>query len=187
MAIGSVQRKWRASMKLVYAAAALSILALSPMALAQTTQTQPGTNQPSATEPKTTQPGTTTAPKATQPGATQPQWYSHQPGEIRASKLIGTSVKNNAGETIGDVNEVVLSKDGKVAAVVVGVGGFLGLGEREVAIAFDSLQLTQDGNQTVATVNATKETLKSAPEWKWTDAGPSGTTGTGTSPTKPSK
>jgi phosphate-selective porin len=52
--------------------------------------------------------------------------------------------------------------------VVVGVGGFLGIGEREVAVRFDSLQLTRGADQrTAATLNASKEALKAAPEWKW--------------------
>jgi hypothetical protein len=127
----------------------------------------------------------TTPPAATAPSSTQLSWYSHQAGEMRASKLIGTVVKNQADETIGDINEVVLSKDGKVAAVVIGVGGFLGLGEREVAVPFDSLKLSQDQNQnTVLTLNATKESLKAAPQWEWS-SGRRGTTGT--SGTKPSK
>jgi sporulation protein YlmC with PRC-barrel domain len=63
-----------------------------------------------------------------------------------ASKLIGTRVNNEAGERIGEVNEIVLSKDGKVAAVVIGVGGFLGMGEHEVAVKLESLRLTQDAN-----------------------------------------
>jgi sporulation protein YlmC with PRC-barrel domain len=103
-----------------------------------------------------------------QPGA-QPQWVSPVglADGLFASKLIGTSVKNTAGETIGDINEVVLGKDGKVAAVVIGVGGFLGLGEREVAVSFESLQLGRGEDQrTTAMLNTNKEALKAAPEWK---------------------
>jgi sporulation protein YlmC with PRC-barrel domain len=115
---------------------------------------------------------TTTAPPSTPPPAAspsgQPMWYSHQADEMRASKLIGTKVVNAANETIGDVNEVVLAKDGKVAAVVIGVGGFLGMGEREVAMGFDSVRMSRDSsNNLVLTVNATKDGLKAAPEWRW--------------------
>ena len=85
-----------------------------------------------------------------------------------ASKLIGTRVNNEAGERIGEVNEIVLSKDGKVAAVVIGVGGFLGMGEHEVAVKFESLRLTQDANNnTIVALSATKDSLKTAPEWRW--------------------
>ena len=76
---------------------------------------------------------------------------------------------NTANETIGDVNEIVLGKDGKVAAVVLGVGGFLGMGEREVAVSFGSLQMRRtDNDRLVLVINATKDTLKGAPEWRWT-------------------
>jgi sporulation protein YlmC with PRC-barrel domain len=132
---------------------------------------------------------TTPSPSTPAPGAsTQPLWYSHQSGEVRASKLIGTTVKNDAGERIGDINEVVLSKDGKVAAVVIGVGGFLGMGEREIALSFESIRLKQDGsNNPVVTVAATKDGLKAAPEWRWSGNG-SSTTGKGTPPAdKPTK
>jgi sporulation protein YlmC with PRC-barrel domain len=102
--------------------------------------------------------------------ATGTQWYSHQADEMRASKLIGARVVNAANETVGDVNEVVLTKDGKVAAVVLGVGGFLGIGEREVAIDFSSIKMSRDQSSSlVLTVNATKESLKGAPAWRWDD------------------
>ena len=87
---------------------------------------------------------------------------------MRTSKLIGTKVVNAANETIGDINEFVLGKDGKVAAVIIGVGGFLGMGEREVAVSFDSVRMNRDSsNNTVVTVNATKDQLKDAPVWRW--------------------
>lgn len=158
-------------MKTLTAAAAASLLVLaSPLVLAQT--------QPA---PSTSTPPAATAPKTAGPAESmQPAWYSHQAGEVRASKLIGSTVRNAANENIGDINEVVLSKDGRVAAVIVGVGGFLGIGEREVAISFDSLRMASDSNHNaVLTVNATKDSLKNAPEWQWTSATNSGTTGTG--------
>jgi PRC-barrel domain len=124
------------------------------------------------------------SPLAVNPAGGQPQWYTHRGNELRASKLIGTTVRNNANESIGGINEVVLGKDGKVAAVVIGVGGFLGMGEREVAVAFESLRLAQDeNNRTVVSLDATKDSLKAAPEWRW--AGDrSGTTGNGSAPTR---
>jgi hypothetical protein len=65
----------------------------------------------------------------------------------------------------------VLGKDGKVAAVILGVGGFLGMGEREVAISYGGLTFVKDSNnRDVITVNATKDQLKAAPGWKWENA-----------------
>jgi sporulation protein YlmC with PRC-barrel domain len=146
--------------------AALALMLVAPAAFAQGATTAPE-RAPAQVNPA--------------PGA-QPSWYTHQGSEMRASKLIGTNVKNDAGETIGSINEVVLDKSGKVAAVVIGVGGFLGIGEREVAVNFGSLRVAQDnGGNAVITLGATKDTLKAAPEWKWV-SDKSGTTGTGTQP-----
>jgi sporulation protein YlmC with PRC-barrel domain len=64
----------------------------------------------------------------------------HGEGEWRASKLVGVNVYNEANEKIGDINEVILNKSGKVANVILGVGGFLGMGEHYVAVAFDKLK-----------------------------------------------
>ena len=57
-----------------------------------------------------------------------------------ASKLIGTTVVSTNNESIGDVNDVILDRNGQVMAVVVGVGGFLGIGEKDVAVPFASLE-----------------------------------------------
>jgi sporulation protein YlmC with PRC-barrel domain len=127
------------------------LLAASPLALAQTTTTPPPQTPPAATTP-----------------SGQPMWYSHQADQMRASKLIGTKVVNTANETIGDVNEIVLGKDGTVAAVIIGVGGFLGVGESEVGVNFKSFRMTRDqNNNLVLIMDATKDSLKAAPQWRW--------------------
>jgi sporulation protein YlmC with PRC-barrel domain len=93
-------------------------------------------------------------------------WYNARNDEMRAGKMIGAKVTNTAGEAVGEVNEILLN-DGRVVALVVGVGGFLGLGEREVAIAPDGYRIARDSaGNTVITVNATREALKSAPVWQ---------------------
>jgi hypothetical protein len=106
-------------------------------------------------------------PAVKAPGAGQ-QWYKLQTDHIRASKLIGISVTNDAKETIGSINEVVLGRDGKVVAVVIGVGGFLGIGEREVGINYGALRLSHDSSgKLIATFNVSKDALKGAPAWTW--------------------
>ena len=102
--------------------------------------------------------------------APEVKFYTEQ-GEWRASSLIDTKVSNAAGETVGDINEVLIDKDGKVVAVVLGVGGFLGMGERHAAVTFSSLELTRDANgNPLVRVDVTKDQLKSQPEWKWEPA-----------------
>jgi hypothetical protein len=136
------------------------------------------------TPPPVSPPTAQTSPST----GSQLQWYSHRADEMRASKLIGATVRNDANESIGSINELILGKDGKVAAVVIGVGGFLGIGEREVALDFKSLRFERDtsamarADSVVVRVNATKDALKAAPAWTWEDRT---TTGTGTSPTAP--
>jgi sporulation protein YlmC with PRC-barrel domain len=152
-------------MKLVGLLAAATLPVLSLAAIAQTTPAPTTPTTPSATTPST-MPSTTMNNNSG--AATTPQWYNSHQGEWRSSKLIGTAVKNNAGETIGDINDVLLSKDGQARAVVIGVGGFLGVGEREVAVDFKSLQVNQDsGGTNVVMLNATKDALKNAPVWQW--------------------
>ena len=63
-----------------------------------------------------------------------------RPDLWRASKLTALNVYNEAGEKIGDINEVLLDQGGKAEAVVIGVGGFLGLGEHDVAVPFSALR-----------------------------------------------
>jgi hypothetical protein len=172
---------------LLAATTVLLMLAASPAVIAQV-QTPPSPNAQVQTPPSpNAQVQTPSSPNAqvqTPPSPNaQVQWYNHQASEIRASKLIGTTVQNDANESIGKINEVILSKDGKVAAVVVGVGGFLGMGEHEVAMNFDSLRLSQDSNGKMLVVfNATKDSLKAAPAWTWNSGDRSSTTGTSTSP-----
>ena len=122
---------------------------------------------------------TTTTPPADRPTTAAPsksgdmQFYSRQATDMRASVLIGANVTNTANETVGEINELILDKDGKVAAVVVGVGGFLGIGEREVALDYKSLNIKYDpsamtnAGATTIQVNATKDSLKTAPAWTW--------------------
>jgi sporulation protein YlmC with PRC-barrel domain len=65
---------------------------------------------------------------------------THKEGEWRGSKFAGVDVYNEANEKIGDINDVILDRSGKVANVILGVGGVLGLGEHYVAVAFDKLK-----------------------------------------------
>ncbi|MES2168577.1 MAG: PRC-barrel domain-containing protein [Pseudomonadota bacterium] len=58
----------------------------------------------------------------------------------RASKLVGLAVYNDANEKLGDVSEILLDKSGKINAVIIGVGGFLGVGQHDIAVTFDKLK-----------------------------------------------
>jgi sporulation protein YlmC with PRC-barrel domain len=86
---------------------------------------------------------------------------------MKADKLIGHNVVNARNETVGDINAVYVGKDGMVDSVIVGVGGFLGMGEREVALKWSDLTVTDNGNKIM--VNATMDQMKAMPEYKYSD------------------
>jgi sporulation protein YlmC with PRC-barrel domain len=87
-------------------------------------------------------------------------------GEIRAANLIGVVVSNSANETVGAITDVVFKADGKVTAIVIGVGGILGLGEKNVAVPYDTVAIAtgKDGKRS-ATINAEIAALQSAPAY----------------------
>jgi sporulation protein YlmC with PRC-barrel domain len=81
-----------------------------------------------------------------------------QPNQMMASKLIGTTVVGANNESIGDVNDVIVDRNGQVMAVVIGVGGFLGIGEKDVAVPFQQLDFVasqQMNQQTSGTTSGT--------------------------------
>ena len=84
---------------------------------------------------------------------------------ITGSDFTGKRIYSKAGDDIGEVNDVLLSADGKVSAVVLGVGGFLGIGEKDVLVSMRSIDMQRDGNNVKLVVDATKEILTSAPTY----------------------
>jgi len=76
-------------------------------------------------------------------------------GNWRASKLMGLDVYNEANEKLGDINELILDKDGKINAVVIGVGGFLGMGEHDIAVSMNKLKFVEEPVRTSSTAPAT--------------------------------
>src|SRR5438045_6805315 len=65
-------------------------------------------------------------------------------GDWRASKLGGLSVYNDKNESIGSINDLLTDKGGNIKAVVIGVGGFLGVGEHLVAVPFDKIKFVSE-------------------------------------------
>ena len=82
----------------------------------------------------------------------------------RASKVIGSSVTNDANETIGKIDDLLVSSDGKDPYAVLSIGGFLGLGSHLVAVPYDSLKFV---DKKFVLPGGTKEGLKMLPEFKY--------------------
>jgi sporulation protein YlmC with PRC-barrel domain len=122
-------------------------------------------------------------PPANAPAATIAP--AKQGGQWRASKLIGVDVYNQQNEKLGEIDELIIDRSGRVAGAIVGVGGFLGMGERNVMVTMDKLQFREDDNRATtgagdnrartdrdwypdrAVLNASKDQLKTMPEFKY--------------------
>ena len=76
----------------------------------------------------------------------------------RASKLIGVNVYNDQNEKLGDISEVLLDKSGKVDGVIIGVGGFLGMGQHDIKIELSKLKFVDEPVKTSATSTTTSTT-----------------------------
>ncbi len=155
---------------------------LSPMAFAQAQQPSNGgtgnnapVTQSAPATPDATKPDSSTTQKSAQ--APVPATGTDQAGgyltvqsadQISARTYMGQSVYNGQNESIGSINDLILQKQGGVVAAVVGVGGFLGMGQKNVAVPFDKInaaQNAQDGTIKLTTTE-TADALKAAPEFK---------------------
>ena len=117
---------------------------LTAPALAQTTPAPAGGQPPAPA-----------AQPAPAPGGSGVQYITQgRPDMWRASQLEGVDIYNNNNEKIGDVSDVLVDQSGKVEAVVIGVGGFLGIGERNVAVPFNALKFEMTEPSASASNNA---------------------------------
>jgi sporulation protein YlmC with PRC-barrel domain len=95
------------------------------------------------------------------------------PTAVDAAKLIGRNIVNANGDTVGEIDSVVIDQSGQVRYVIVGVGGFLGIGKKDVALAWDELTITDNGEKVVT--SATKDQLAALPEHKFPESVKPGT------------
>jgi hypothetical protein len=142
------------------------------------TTEQPATTDQSATTTTTEQPATTTTDQTqttTTTAETQPTTTDQSttqtteqalaaPEGFLASNVIGATVYSQDDQSIGDINDIILSPEGQPSQVIVGVGGFLGLGEKDVVLDMSKLKMaaTEDGNLKIV-VQTTPEELKNMP------------------------
>lgn len=88
---------------------------------------------------------------------------------FHAASLIGSDLKSRTdNESIGEVDDVLIDENGQIVAVIVEVGGLLGMGTKDVAISWNSVEhrLNEEGDGYDFSVSSTEETLKDAPEYK---------------------
>jgi hypothetical protein len=129
-------------------------------------QTAPKATSPDASTMQSTQPMKPAGAMPTTPStaAIASADDMQMTGGDRASKIIGSGVMNEAKETVGTVDDLIVTPDNKVPVAVLSVGGFLGIGTKYVAVPFSDLKVTEKG---VTMPGATKESLKSLPAFAY--------------------
>jgi sporulation protein YlmC with PRC-barrel domain len=93
---------------------------------------------------------------------------AQKPDEWLATRLRGTSVLGSDGVKIGSVDDILIDRSGSIKALVIGVGGFLGIGAKDVAIPFKQFQVVPgtEGKSDVLTLSMTKDQLADAQDFK---------------------
>jgi sporulation protein YlmC with PRC-barrel domain len=156
-------------MKLLTAAAVAVLLTSTAFAQQPMPQSQPPGNEGAA--PFKASPTDSTGRPMTTGGQTANVDTSNfQTNQGQDQWLVGNfwnkSVYNQAGQSIGDLNDILMDKDGRIKAVVVGVGGFLGLGEKNVAVDFEQLQQHGGISPNKIVLNMSEQELRSAPAFQ---------------------
>lgn len=113
----------------------------------------------------------TNPPPASQSPAMQAETPKANGEMWRASKLVGLNVYNDQNEKLGDISEVLIDKSGKVAGIVIGVGGFLGVGQHDVMVEMNKLKFVDEPVRTSSTSSGTtgsaSSTTSSSTKNKW--------------------
>lgn len=101
-----------------------------------------------------------------QSGASKIDFLPKQTAEERlASNLMGVAVEDANGENIGDVNDLVIGSNGELNAIVIGVGGFLGIGEKNIAVSYETIEQKTEDDNLVVVLNTSKAELEAAPDY----------------------
>jgi uncharacterized protein YrrD len=102
------------------------------------------------------------------PAASAPNFVSVKQDSMLSDHLEGLNIRNSANESIGEIEDIVIDQ-GRVAGYILSVGGFLGMGDRYVVVDPSAVAVAYNAkdNKWSATMNATKDQLKAAPEFKY--------------------
>ncbi|SDW38485.1 PRC-barrel domain-containing protein [Celeribacter indicus] len=95
-------------------------------------------------------------------GAVVPQQES---AEILGDWILSTSVTSPDGETIGSIKDIIITEDGQITGVILGVGGFLGIGQKDIAVDYSELDIQYDGD--AIELAMTREEAEAAPEYQY--------------------
>src|SRR5690349_22913934 len=109
-----------------------------------------------------------TAAFAQQPSAGRAELMTSIPSSSRTvTDWYKQNVYDPKDQKIGEIMDVLVGPSGQIDAAIVGVGGFLGAGEKDVAVSFNSIKATKKNDKTYLTLDTTKDALKNAPGFKY--------------------
>jgi sporulation protein YlmC with PRC-barrel domain len=162
------------------AAAAIGLLSTSAFAAEDVVKEV----QPAAPETtvKEVQPAPQTTAKEVQPTAPQSSAKEVQPAAPQTTANVKTAIPQNAitvtnwykqdvfdgnDNKIGQIKDVLVDESGKIDTLIIGVGGFLGVGEKDVAVPFQEARMTKKDNKVRLVIDATKDSLKNAPGFRY--------------------
>jgi sporulation protein YlmC with PRC-barrel domain len=161
---------------ILFAAAAVSTLACAaamaqntspntPAKETNTTVSPPASANPSDMNPPASAPRTT----AQDVPAQGPNFISLQNSDMLSSNVVGLDIYNDQNNDLGKIQDIAFDSSKKITGYILSVGGFLGMGTHYVAVDPDAIAVKYDANNKTwrATMNATKDELKSAPEFKY--------------------
>ncbi len=150
-------------MRMLMMTSALIAATLAVPAFAQTTP--PPAAPANTTAPAATAPAQTATPKVM---ITAPEGYIFtETGSVTADELKGVKIYDPTGKDVGEISDIELGADNKLAHVITDVGGFLGMGEHRVALSPAQIQIYKNSsNEMRAYVTATMDELKALPTYK---------------------
>jgi sporulation protein YlmC with PRC-barrel domain len=128
----------------------------------QTTAQAPAGNQTTQAPTPAPNPGTTVGV-----GGNAKIMTDVPPNTMPISNYYKQNVYDPSNNKIGDVDDVLLGPDGKITALVIGVGGFLGIGEKHVIVPFTAVKADRKDNKMQLVMNSSKDELKAAPGFKY--------------------
>ena len=156
--------------KLLLAAAAVTALATVSAAAQNTTPGATTTTDKMNTQGAAQPTPMTPATKATQPVPNEgPNFVQVQSSNMLSSNVVGLDIYNSQNNDIGKIQDIAFDSSKQVTAYILSVGGFLGMGTHYVAVNPGSVMVAYDAQNKTwkATMHATKDQLKSAPEFKY--------------------
>jgi|SwirhisoilCB3_FD_contig_101_112626_length_785_multi_5_in_0_out_0_2 hypothetical protein len=144
-----------------------SATAPAPHGMPGMATTTPATPHTSAAATPADRSATAAAPADRSTAAAEhpsPPKFMTSDDQVRVGKVIGSTVYNDKDQSIGSIDDVLMSHDNKANTAVISVGGFLGMGAKLVSVPFDQLKIEKDK---IVMPGATQDALKGMPEYKY--------------------